>query len=44
MFGLRLIYGRDKVDAISIRCVNCKKEAGLYLGTSTLEKWLLNLC
>ena len=37
MFDFRLIDDRDKVEAISIRCINSKKETGLYLGTSTLE-------
>ena len=37
MFELRLIDDRDKVETIDIRCINCKKETGLYLGTSTLE-------
>ena len=34
MFELRLIDDNDKVEAIAIRCINCKKETGLYLGTS----------
>ena len=46
MFELRLIDDRDKEKAIAIRCVNCKKETGLYLGPSTLEeiitKFVLN--
>ena len=46
MFKLRLIDNRDKVEAIAIRCISCKKEAGLYLGTFTLEeiisKFVLN--
>ena len=33
MFELRLIDDRDKVEAIAIRCINCKKETGLYLRT-----------
>ena len=37
MFELRLIDDRDKVEAIDIRCINCKKRTGLYLRTSTLE-------
>ena len=37
MFELHVIDDRDKVEAIAISCVNCKKETGLYLGTSTLE-------
>ena len=46
MFELPLIDDGDKVEAIDIRCINCKKETGLYLGTSTLEeiitKFVLN--
>ena len=38
MFDFRLFHDIDKVKAISIRCINCKKETGLYLGTSTLEE------
>ena len=40
MFELRIIDDRDKVKAIGIRCINCKKETGLYLGTSTLEEMI----
>ena len=40
MFELRLIYDRDKVDAIDIRCLNCKKETGSYLTTFTLEEMI----
>ena len=29
-FDLRLIGDKDKMDAIDIRCINCKKETGLY--------------
>ena len=36
VFELRLIYDRDKVEAIAIMCINFEKETGLYLGTSTL--------
>ena len=46
MFGFRLINDINKVEDIAIRCINCKKETGLYLGTSTLEemitKFMLN--
>ena len=46
MYELRLIDDGDKVEAVDIRCINCKKEIGLYLITSTLEemitKFLLN--
>ena len=34
MFELRLIDDRYKLGAIAMRCINCKKETGLYLGTS----------
>ena len=45
-FELRLIDDNGEVEAISIRCINCKNETGLYLRNSTLEemitKFLLN--
>ena len=31
MFELRLIGDKEKLDVIAIRCINCKKETGLYL-------------
>ena len=40
MFELRLIDDRDKVEAIAIRCINSKKETGLYLRTLTLEEMI----
>ena len=46
MFQLYLIDDRDQLGSIAIRRINCKKEKGLYLRTSTLEeiitKFLLN--
>ena len=46
VFELVLIDDREKVEAIYIRCINCKKETCLYLRTSTLEeiitKYVLN--
>ena len=36
MFDLRLIDDGNKLEAISIRCINFKKETGLYLTTLTL--------
>ena len=39
MFRLRLIDDRDKLEAVAIRCINCKKETGLYLGDSTSHHW-----
>ena len=47
MFEFCLIDDMDKVENIAIRCINCKKETGLYLVTSTLEviitKFLSNI-
>ena len=40
MFELRLIDYIDKVEAIAIRCINCKKEIVLYLKTLTLEEMI----
>ena len=40
VFELRLTDDRDKVEAVSIRCINCKKETGLCLGASTLEEMI----
>ena len=37
MFELRLIDDRDKLEAIDIRCTNCKKPTGLFIRTSTFE-------
>ena len=31
MFELRLIGNKEKLDVISIRCINSKREKGLYL-------------
>ena len=33
MFELHLIGNIDKVEAIDIMCINCKRDTGLYLGT-----------
>ena len=40
MFELRLIDDRDKLEAISIRGTNCKKETYFYLRTSTFEEMI----
>ena len=46
MFELRLNYDEEKLDVISIRCTNCKRETGLYLKNTTFDeiiiKFLLN--
>ena len=46
MFQLRLFDDKDEVEIIAIRCINCKKETGLYLRYSTFEeiitKYVLN--
>ena len=40
VFEFHLIDYRDKVKAIAISCVLCKKETGLYLRTSTYEEMI----
>ena len=46
MFELRLNCYEEKLDVISIRCINCKTETGLYLKNTTFDesitKFLLN--
>ena len=39
-FDLRLIDYIDKLEAIAIRCINGKKQTGLYLRSSTLEEMI----
>ena len=43
MFEFCLIGDKDKLDAVAIRCINCKKETGLYFKNSTFEKCSINL-
>ena len=40
MFQLRLFYDKYEVEIIAIRCINCKKETGLYLRNSTFEEMI----
>ena len=40
MFELRLNYDEEKLDAISIRCINCKKEKGLYVKNTTFDEMI----
>ena len=40
MFELRLIGDNDKLDTIAIRCINSKKETGLYLKKLTFEEMI----
>ena len=46
MFELHLIGDKEHLGVIAIRCINCKKTTGLFLGTSTFEemttKFVLN--
>ena len=35
MFELRLPSGKEQLYVISIRCINCKRETGLYLKNKT---------
>ena len=38
MFELRLIGDNGKLDAIAIRCINCKKAIGAYFKIQHLKK------
>ena len=40
MFDLNLISNREKLDVIAIKCINLKKETGLYLQNSTFEEMI----
>ena len=40
MFELRLIDDKYELEDIAISCINCKKETGLYLRTSTFEEMI----
>ena len=40
MFELRLNYKEVKLDVISIRCINCKREIGLFLKNTTFDKMI----
>ena len=39
-FELRLNYDREKLDAIYIRCINCKRETGIYLKNTTFDEMI----
>ena len=40
MFQLRLLSDKEKLDAISIRCFNCKIETGLYFKNTTFDEMI----
>ena len=40
MFELRLIGDKEHLNVIAIRCINCKKETGLFVGSSTFEEMI----
>ena len=40
MFGLRLNCDEEKLDVISISCINCKREEGLYLKNTTFDEMI----
>ena len=40
MFELRLIGDKEKVDVIAIRCINSKKETGLYMKKYKFEEMI----
>ena len=40
MFELILNHDKEKLDVISIRCINCKRETGLYLKNTTFDEMI----
>ena len=40
IFELCLFDDKDKLDSIDIRCINCKKETGLFLRNSTFDEMI----
>ena len=40
MFELRLNYHREKLDVISIRCINCKSKTYLFLKNTTFDEMI----
>ena len=40
MFQLRLFDDKDEAKIIAIRCINYKKEIGLYLRNTTIEEMI----
>ena len=40
MFELHLNYKDDKMYAISIRCINCKRETVLFLKNTTFDEMI----
>ena len=38
MFELRLIGDKEHLNVIAIRCINLKRETGLYLENSTFDE------
>ena len=40
MFDLRLNYKEGKLDVISIRCINCKRETGLFLKNKKFDEMI----
>ena len=40
MFELRLSYKEANLDVISLRCINCKIETGLFLENNSLDEMI----
>ena len=40
MFDLHLNYKEGKLNVISIRCINCKKETGLFLKYAKFDEMI----
>ena len=49
MFEIRLSYGEEELDVLSIKCINCKRETGLdsktdftWVYDEIITKFLIN--
>ena len=40
MFELYLSYKEGKLDVVSIRCINCKRETGLFLKNKRFDEMI----
>ena len=40
MFELCLFGDKERLEVVAIRCINCKKETGLFLRNSTFEEMI----
>ena len=40
MFELCLSYKEEKLDVVSLRCINCKTETGLFLKNNSFDEMI----